>query len=380
MEDLKISPSTTRRNLETPRSNSAQREAGENKTVLPDVKTVNVSYTFKGEESWQPLTEFMSAKCKRCGFYEEDKIKSDDVFDEWEFCPSDFADSDGKYKRINPKEFDATFLCPQCVPISAAECGLNVIVRMIVCYGVLSIEKEGMPVFGDMSHQWMIRNCCFRKLTNLGGGGEGITLGYSQKGRDFDSGREGRIPVLLKDKSWAGIFAVIRVIWKQLFVQEYTHDSVLHVREDSNSASKPHKEGNGMHLAVIILISALVSTVFVLGVVAAYKYWQRKKREQDQARFLKLFEDGDDIEDELGLGSRSHPQLSDMVPMRQINRRVPACEFLLGRTGGLRYTDENIYVACQTEVQFNFRFLLLQKMDLTGFAPIFRSVVGTRFC
>ena len=58
-----------------------------------------------------------------------------------------------------------------------------------------------------------------------------------------------------------------------------------------------------MHLAVVILISALVSTVFVLGGVAAYKYWQKKKREQDQARFLKLFEDGDDIEDELGLGS-----------------------------------------------------------------------------
>jgi cbb3-type cytochrome oxidase subunit 3 len=43
--------------------------------------------------------------------------------------------------------------------------------------------------------------------------------------------------------------------------------------------------------------------VFVLGVAAAYKYWQKKKREQDQARFLKLFEDGDDIEDELGLGT-----------------------------------------------------------------------------
>lgn len=26
---------------------------GENKTVLPDVKEANVSYTFKGQESWQ---------------------------------------------------------------------------------------------------------------------------------------------------------------------------------------------------------------------------------------------------------------------------------------------------------------------------------------
>jgi cbb3-type cytochrome oxidase subunit 3 len=58
-----------------------------------------------------------------------------------------------------------------------------------------------------------------------------------------------------------------------------------------------------MHVAVIILICVVISTVSILGVVAAYKYWQKKKREQDQARFLKLFEDGDDIEDELGLGT-----------------------------------------------------------------------------
>lgn len=72
---------------------------------------------------------------------------------------------------------------------------------------------------------------------------------------------------------------------------------------DSNSAPSSHKSRNGMHLALVIVISALVSTVLVLGIVAVYKYWQKKKREQDQARFLKLFEDGDDIEDELGLGT-----------------------------------------------------------------------------
>lgn len=45
----------------------------------------------------------------------------------------------------------------------------------------------------------------------------------------------------------------------------------------------------------------MLSTVLIVGVGYAYKYWQKKKREQEQARFLKLFEDGDDIEDELGL-------------------------------------------------------------------------------
>ena len=58
-----------------------------------------------------------------------------------------------------------------------------------------------------------------------------------------------------------------------------------------------------MHVFLVILIVMAVSTVIIFGMVAAYKYWQKRKRQQDQARFLKLFEDGDDIEDELGLGT-----------------------------------------------------------------------------
>ncbi|KAF5471736.1 hypothetical protein F2P56_008509 [Juglans regia] len=164
---------------------------GENKTVLPDVKEDHVFYNFKGEESWQPLTELPSKRCKRCGFYEENSFVSDDVYEEWEFCHSDFTEPDGKYIRFKEKEFNATFLCSKCVPSANA----------------------------------------------------------------------------------------------------------------SNSASSSQDRGKGMHAALIILISVVVSTVLVLGVVAVYKYWQKKKREQDQARFLKLFEDGDDIEDELGLGN-----------------------------------------------------------------------------
>ncbi|XP_022143802.1 uncharacterized protein LOC111013628 [Momordica charantia] len=163
---------------------------GGNKTKLPDVQKEHVLYSFNGEESWQPLTEFESKKCKRCGFYEEDSIKSDDVFEEWEFCPSDFTAPAGKYVRFNEKEFNATFMCLQCTAYS------NV----------------------------------------------------------------------------------------------------------SSSSAPTHNSEQGMHVAAIIVISALVSTVLIIGIVVGYKYWQKKRREQDQARFLKLFEDGDDIEDELGLG------------------------------------------------------------------------------
>ncbi|KAA8518835.1 hypothetical protein F0562_016391 [Nyssa sinensis] len=162
----------------------------EKETILPDVKKAHVLYTFKGEESWQPLTELPANKCKRCGFYEKDSIKSDDVFDEWEFCASDFTASDGKYNRFEDKEFNATFLCPECMPLGSA----------------------------------------------------------------------------------------------------------------SNHASASHNGGKRMHLALVIIVSALVSTVFILGLVAVYKYWQKKRMEHDQARFLKLFEDGDDVEDELGIG------------------------------------------------------------------------------
>ncbi|XP_022767457.1 uncharacterized protein LOC111311897 isoform X1 [Durio zibethinus] len=163
---------------------------GENRTVLPDVTKTGFVYSFKGEESWQPLTKLESKKCKRCGFYEKDTIKSDDVYDEWEFCASDFKASDGKYILFKEKELNVTFRCPECTTLPAVA---------------------------------------------------------------------------------------------------------------SNTAPKKNDDVDRMHVAVVILISVLISTVTIIALVVAYKCWQKKKRQQDQARFLKLFEEGDEIEDELGL-------------------------------------------------------------------------------
>ncbi|CAH9091737.1 unnamed protein product [Cuscuta europaea] len=163
---------------------------GENKTILPDVKKKDILYDFKGEESWQPLTQLLDKKCKRCGFYEEDTIKSDDVFDEWEFCASEFTSADGKYTHFKEKEFNATFWCPECVPL------------------------VGAPVHS-----------------------------YSQN------------------------------------------------------------EQKGMSWTIVLLMVALASVILVLGGVIAHRYWQKRKRQQDQARFLKLFEEqDDDMDDELGIG------------------------------------------------------------------------------
>ncbi|VVB06020.1 unnamed protein product [Arabis nemorensis] len=162
---------------------------GENKTVFPDVKKTNVSYSFKGEESWQPLTELKGTKCKRCGIYEKDALSSD-TFDEWELCPSDFT-ADGKYTHAKEKEFNATFLCHGCSQV-----------------------------------------------------GDG---------------------------------------------------------PNKESGAVKKEEQHGMRPAIVVLIVVLVLGVVAVGLVVGYKYWRKKKRQQEQARFLKLFEDGDENEDELGL-------------------------------------------------------------------------------
>ncbi|KAL5218577.1 hypothetical protein ABZP36_019261 [Zizania latifolia] len=162
---------------------------GEDKVYLPDVKEANSIYTFKGEESWQPLTELPEKKCKRCGLYEENIFKHD-MYDEWELCSSDFKA--GKYTHFKQGQFNATFLCPN----STASAG-----------------------------------------------------------------------------------------------------------DSANHHSDSEVETKKTSVTVIIVVCVLASVIVSIALFGAYKYWQKKKRERDQARFLKLFEDGDDVEDELGLGN-----------------------------------------------------------------------------
>ncbi|KAF3780379.1 hypothetical protein EJ110_NYTH39375 [Nymphaea thermarum] len=161
---------------------------GENKTILPDVEKAMSLYAFKGQESWQPLTELPDNKCKRCGLYEQDTLKSDDIFDEWELCPDDFLAPDGRYIHFKAKEFNASFLCPQCL-----------------------LEHGG--------------------------------------------------------------------------------------HESNPPSSNTAKHGN---VGLVVLVVALSSCLCAFTSIAIYKYWQKRKREQDQARFLKLFEQDDDIDAELG--------------------------------------------------------------------------------
>lgn len=70
----------------------------------------------------------------------------------------------------------------------------------------------------------------------------------------------------------------------------------------SCSAASSSSDKRGKHIAILVFLGALAAGVLILGVFGAYKFWLKKRKEEDQAHFLKLFEDGDDIEDELGLG------------------------------------------------------------------------------
>lgn len=50
-----------------------------------------------------------------------------------------------------------------------------------------------------------------------------------------------------------------------------------------------------LNIFLMVIISTLVSVLVIVGIVALYKYWKKRKRQLDQARFLKLFEDPDDL-------------------------------------------------------------------------------------
>lgn len=71
----------------------------------------------------------------------------------------------------------------------------------------------------------------------------------------------------------------------------------------SNETSIPNKkkEEKSTNVLLVILISMLTFVIAAGGGYVIYQYWQKRKRERDHARFLKLFDEGDDIEDELGL-------------------------------------------------------------------------------
>lgn len=125
-----------------------------------------------GKEDWncfscfQPLTNIIDKKCKRCGFYEHDAVLSDDVFEEWEFCASDFTRSDGKYVRYKDKEFNATFLCLECVPLGKGKYLFLVPVFFFFFHFLRSIDLHHVAAFLNLFAIKVLIKCVIEIITN----------------------------------------------------------------------------------------------------------------------------------------------------------------------------------------------------------------------
>ncbi|PKI42452.1 uncharacterized protein LOC116203591 [Punica granatum] len=69
--------------------------------------------------------------------------------------------------------------------------------------------------------------------------------------------------------------------------------------KNTANAATDKSSGASAGLKVLIVFMGLVAVVAFL--VFLFRLWQKKKRQEQQARFLKLFEDDDELEVELGI-------------------------------------------------------------------------------
>jgi cbb3-type cytochrome oxidase subunit 3 len=74
--------------------------------------------------------------------------------------------------------------------------------------------------------------------------------------------------------------------------------SVLAADPKDDTKSEVQSKGHAGQTVLFVLLG--VGVIGLLSFVL-FKYWQKKKREEQHARLLKLFEEDDDIEVELGL-------------------------------------------------------------------------------
>ncbi|KAK2662308.1 hypothetical protein Ddye_000882 [Dipteronia dyeriana] len=82
------------------------------------------------------------------------------------------------------------------------------------------------------------------------------------------------------------------------FLSAFSDDSSLG-KGKQTEAHATSKSGSNTGAKVVIILSAVVAVggfAFFL-----FKLWQKKKREEQYARLLKLFEEDDELEVELGL-------------------------------------------------------------------------------
>lgn len=71
--------------------------------------------------------------------------------------------------------------------------------------------------------------------------------------------------------------------------------------QTSNDDKEAEAQPKGGHTGKTVLFVLLGVAAVILLSFVIFKYWQKKKRQEQHARLLKLFEEDDDIEVELGL-------------------------------------------------------------------------------
>lgn len=77
------------------------------------------------------------------------------------------------------------------------------------------------------------------------------------------------------------------------------------IADDSNDAKNGtkagHDAGSSTKTEAKVIVALFVIVVVALVSFSLFKFWQKKKREEQYARLLKLFEEDDELEVELGL-------------------------------------------------------------------------------
>lgn len=85
-------------------------------------------------------------------------------------------------------------------------------------------------------------------------------------------------------------------------IHELKCNTVCVVSAKATTGSSSKDEGdNGSTVAIAVVAGVLCATLVVVGGVFMFKHSKRMKLQRDQARFMKLFEESDEPEDELGL-------------------------------------------------------------------------------
>ncbi|MQM11090.1 hypothetical protein Taro_043996 [Colocasia esculenta] len=74
-------------------------------------------------------------------------------------------------------------------------------------------------------------------------------------------------------------------------------------RSKAGTGTASHSSSSGGDNALDAFYICLGLVAFLLIAIFLYKLWQRKRRQEQQARLLSLFEEDDELELELGLRS-----------------------------------------------------------------------------